>query len=205
MSLCEVRPQALQQIGGIASEEAIVPDIQGCYSFGADLQGCKRYSCSDSDCLSIGEEELELLSGGHQQFNSFSFPEPKRHCGYNISPEQFQLVENISSVTVGKGTFTLEVKDTYNFGVNKDDIFNCGGNSPVCSSSSSVADFTPTSTQTSADCQQVFDLQTFVPADLFPNMQHKSQTVLSHPVTQHSEKYDLVITEQPEEVSLAFI
>lgn len=183
MSLCEVRPQALQQIGGSISEEklAIVPDIIQSFNFVSDLRGCKRYS-SDSDCLSFENFE-ELLNGDQQQLD-FSF---KRHCDYSISPSPDQ--------------FQSEVKDSYDFGVGKDSkIFTCGENSPV--SSSPVTDFTTTSTQNSASCQQTFDLQAFASVDFFPNMQRQSHSVLSHQVTPAPvENYELVITEQPEEVS----
>lgn len=186
MSLCELKTQALQQIGGISREEslAIVPDIQN-YSLELGLQrGYKR-------CSSV-EEELELLSQEQQQLDSsFSVIYPKRHCSsLSPSPDQFQIS--------GKDIYTLEVKPNYHFGGTDSDIFTCGGNSPISSSSSCSADFTPTNTQTSAECQALFNLQGFVPVNsVLPNMQ---RTVLSHPVVQHTEKYELVITEQPEEV-----
>lgn len=184
MSLCQLKSQALHHIGGVASEKlAIVPDIQN-YSLVGDFQGSKRYRSNDSDCLSIGEEELELLSQ--------DFPETKRHCGYSISPSpnQFQLVENTE-------VFITEVKDSYNFGANKDaSIFTCGGNSPSSTSSSpaSTTNFNPAGSL-AADCQPIIDFQELVP-NFFSDMQQPSQTVISS----HVDKYELIITEQPEEV-----
>lgn len=199
MSLCEVRPQALQQIGGFISEEklAIVPDIHS-YNLVGSLQGCKRF-INDSDNLSFEE----LLNGdSQQQLCSFSsspspssFPESKRHCsGYEFSPspEQFQNSEVFAP--------DLEVKESYDFGAGKDSsIFTqCGGNSPARSSPFTA---TPTSNQTTAGCQQPFDIQGL---DFFPNMQHQSLSVVpSHQVAPaQAENYKLVITEQPEEVSM---
>ena len=201
MSLCQLRPQILQQVGGLANSKeylAIVPDIQG-YDFGSDLQGYKRYR-NDSDCLSGGEEDITFLD--QQQLDSFAFSSAKRHCNYNYnitpSPDQTQFAENISAA--GE-VFTVKLKESYNFGTIEDsDTLFCGNDSPV--STSSEIDFASTSsnTQTSIGCQQIFDIQAFVPLDLLPNMQ-QPQTLLSHQVEQHAEKYKLVITEQPEEVS----
>lgn len=189
MSLCQLRPQPLQhRIGGIASEKlAIVPDIQS-YSFVRDLQGCKRSRSNTSDCLSFVEEELDLLD---------SFQDTKHHCGYDISPspEHFHLVE---STNIEVFTPDLEVKQSYNFGAASTDIsiFTCGGNSPLSTSSSPGINFTTaTAAQTTAGCQQIVDFQ-----DFFPDMQQRQpQVVMSLPGT-HSEEYEMVITEQPEEV-----
>ena len=191
MSLCQLRPPALQQhIGGTPSEKlAIVPDIQG-YSLEGDTRGCKRYRNNDSDCLSFGEEELDLLG---------SLQDTKRHCGYDLtpSPDPVQLVENIRTEVF---TADLEVKGTYDFGAGAEaSIFTCGGNSPSSVSSSPGVDFAAPSSgggaQTSAGCQQILDFQ-----DFFPDMQRQQQqVVLSLPST-HADKYELVITEQPEEV-----
>lgn len=204
MSVCQLRPLSLQEhIEGITSDKfAIVPDIQS-YSFGSDLQGSKRYS-SDSD-ISFCEEELDLLGQEQQQISSYSFPEPKRHCsGYSISPspEQFQLVENTTTSALCSEVFSPQVKETYDFGASKDTgIFTCGGNSPVSSASSpSATNFAATSTQASGVCQQIVDFQPLVlPIEFLPGMQRQSQAVLSQ-LPQHTEKYELVITEQPEEV-----
>lgn len=159
MSSCQLRTQALQHIGGITEKLAIVPDIYS--SLASD--SCKRVRSEDSDCLSIGEEDLELLG---------QFQETKHPCGYSLSPspDQFQLVENSL-------VFTAEVKDSYNFGGSEDAFFStCGGNSPVSTSSCSPgADFGT----------QVIDF---------------GQEPVLFPVMQHTDKYKLVITEQPEEV-----
>lgn len=203
MSVCQLTLQ--EHIEGISSTDkfAIVPDIQ-IYSFGSDLQGSKRYR-SDSD-ISFGEEDLDLLGQDQQlQLNSYSFQEPKRHCsGYSIScpsPDQFQLVENTTSTALCSEVFSPQVQETYDFGASKDtNIFTCGGNSPVSSASSpSAANFAATRTQAPAACQQVVDFQSLVPIEFLPDMQRQPQTVLSQ-LSQHTEKYELVITEQPEEV-----
>lgn len=183
---------------------AIVPDIQSYSIIGSDLHHpcSKRTRASASDCLSI-EDELELLSQ-ESQFSDFSFPGPKRHCSdYSISssPNQFQNIGSPDSIE----EFALEVKEDYIFTESKDitEIFTCGGNSPVTSSSST--DFaSASSNQASAGYQQQrqdFDIQTLVPANVLDSMHRPSQTVLSHPLAQqHADKYELVITEQPEEV-----
>lgn len=173
MSLCQLRPQALQHVGGLASETlAIVPDIHNLGKRAYSNKGC---------CLSFGEDDLDLLG-----------QETKRHCGYTISPPPEHLVES--------EVFTAEVKGVYDFGSSEGaNIFTCGGNSPVSTASvSSCTDFPQTGTQTSAvaSCQPVID---FSQLDLFPGMQ--SQPVLST----HSDKYELVITEQPEEVCAILI
>ena len=201
MTTCELIPQAVQQFGGIvtrAENLAIVPDIHS-YSFvgnSTDLQPCKRNRASASDCLSSIEDELDL--------GDFTFPEPepKRQCrDYSVtpSPNQFQNISSPDSIE----EFALEVKGDYKFTGNKDvtGIFTFGGNSPA-SSSSSLTDFTQTNTQASAGgCQQDFNLQ-FPSANLF-NMHRPSQTALSHPLAQqHADKYELIITEQPEEVRI---
>ena len=208
MSVCEVRPQGLQQVvGGIISEEklAIVPDIHNYNFVSGGLIGCKRLS-TDSDRLSIEE----LLNGDQPQLDIFAFPDCKRQCidsnqyatdlSPSNGPDQFQLLENSSAVDI---VFTSEVKDDYAFGAGKDTgIFSaiaCGGNSPI--SSSPVTDFsTTTVAQSSAgNCQQSFD--TFASADFFSGMQHSGQNMLGHQVTvAQAENYKLVITEQPEEV-----
>lgn len=186
MSLCQLKPQALHHIGGVVSEKlAIVPDIQN-FGLVGDFQGSKRYRSNNSNCLSIGEEELELLEQ--------DFQETKRHCarGYSISPspDQFQLVENTE-------VFITEVKESYNFGASKDSsIFTFGGDSPASTSSSPAgSDFNPTGRQSSANCQPIINFQELVP-DFFAEMQQPHPTVLST----HADKYELVITEQPEEV-----
>ena len=208
MSLCQVKPQGLQQIGGFENL-AIVPDI---VSLVGELQGCKRYRTSSD--LSF-EEELELLSGEpqqqqqQQQFDSFSYPDSKRPCGYNLSPspvEQFQLVESCSITPPPPDTFTKEVKDSYNFGGGCKDsssisIFTCGENSPV--TSSPVAAATDFSSCTSGTTQaprdyRVLQLQDFAGASQ-PVMQCQPQAVMiAH--HQPSDSYEIVITEQPEEV-----
>ena len=203
MSVCQLRPLPLQEhIEGLSRDKfAIVPDIQS-YSFGSDLQGSKRYR-SDSD-TSFGEEELDLL--GQEQLDSYSFQEPKRHCsGYSISssPDQFRLVENTTTSALCSEVFSPQVNKTYNFGAGKDSsIFTCGGNSPVSSASSSpsATNFAATRTQASGACQQIVDFQSLVPIEFPLDMQRQSQAVLSQLSQQHTEKYELVITEQPEEV-----
>ena len=184
MSLCQLRPQALQHVGGLASEKlAIVPDIQQNYSLG------KRARSNNSDCLSFGEDDLDLL--GQEQL--LLGQDNKHHCGYSISPspeQQFHLVES--------EVFTAEVKDIYNFGASEgSNIFTCGGNSPVSTASASPrADFVPTGIQTSAvaGCQPIID---FSQLDLIPGM------ISQAGVSTHTDKYELVITEQPEEVCCA--
>jgi len=177
MSVCEVRP--LQQVGGRAREEslAIVPDLHPCSTLGH-----KRFS---SDSPTIGEE-LELLKG---------FPEPKRHCNYTSPAECcLELVENPPAPDAG--VFTLEV--TYEFG-KEADLFTCGGNSPV-GSSPSVPDFT-LSQAPSANCGQGFNLQpTPFPAEFLESMHRPAAQAVLHPVAPCMEKYELIITEQPEEV-----
>ena len=194
MTTCELIPQAVQ-FGGRATTEdtlAIVPDIHSSLFGGSDLQSCKRNRTSASDCLSI-EGELNLLEPS--QLSDFSFPEPKRHCSdYRISasPGHFQSIGSPDSIE----EFALEVKTDYSFTESKD-VFTCGGNSPV-NSSTSVSEFPPANTQASTSCQQQdFDLQSFV-----YNMHRPTPAALTHPLAQHADKYELVITEQPEEVGI---
>ena len=217
MTTCELIPQAVQQfLGGVATtttsttgEEnlAIVPDIHS-FSFAgsSDVQSCSNNNNSNkrsrvtSECLSI-EGELELLSQQEsQQLSGLSFPEPKRHCSvYSISssPNQFQIIGSPDSIE----EFDLEVKENYNF-TEDADIFTCGGNSPI-RSSTSITDFTSTTSQAAAGCNQEFGPQSFISVNPFEsNMHRQSQTALSHPLAQHGDKYELVITEQPEEVRM---
>jgi hypothetical protein len=174
MSLC-LRPQPLQHIGGVTSE-AIVPDIQTLesYSFVSGYQGCKRVLSNDSDCLIIGEEELGQLDQDQLQFQ-----EAKRFCGgytgTSPSPDHFQV-----------GGSTAELKNI--------EFFNCGGNSPVSSASTSPGtDFTPSGTQT---------LDKYFPEELplFPVPEMQSQPQPQPMMNAHADKYELVISEQPEEV-----
>ena len=188
MSLCDLEPEILQQqIGGLPTEEclATVPDIQASYSFGGSLQqGCKRYR-SSSDCLS-GEEDLALLGQDQQKFESLAFPELKRHCNYDLtttSPDQIQF---------GK-VFIEEVSSSYCFGSNEEiDVLTCGGDSPV---NITALNFS-SSSRGSTDCQQI--QAAFVPINFLSNMQ-QPPTVISQ-VAQPTEKFEVVITEQPEEV-----
>ena len=196
MSVCHSRAQLQQEIGSIPSEKlAIVPDIQT-YSIGADyLVGCKRFS---SDSL---EEGLDLL-----EFEQFQ--ETKRHCGsYGISPSPNQFQNSCSnSSSTATEIFAPDVKESYNFGIEEADIFTattqCGGNSPASNSSSPGISFTPVTSgvhSSAADSQQQHQQHQLLDfPNFFPGMQQQSQVVLNP--APRTEKYELIITEQPEEV-----
>lgn len=188
MSLCEVRVQSVQQIGGLPSEEhlAIVPDIQSFLGGVSDLQGYP----STSDSPSSEEEDIDLLD---DPFNSFTSSAPKRRCVTYTSPTS--TPEYFTDTGAADKSFSLE---NYNF--EADGIFVFGGNQPANSGGNLTA---TNCNQTPA--KEGFDLQGFASVDFFPPRMQQQSAILTGQVAHTVEKYELVITEQPEEVSVVVV
>lgn len=190
MSMCELGSSGVDIIRDIASTEqlAIVPDLQRYHYIFSDSKNCKSYS----DCFSREEELLEQ----NQQDYDFSGLNAKRHCSsysINHTPESFQPSN------------CRETAETYLFGMSKDEsILTCGSSSALPLSFLDSAP--PSSKEGSSKCEQHLDSKVIIASDLFSDMQ-QPQDLLSHQqaTLPSTDKYELIIKEQPEEVYSKFV